>query len=231
MPRKLVKRPTSSSVSTTKQHNGDDIRSDVMFKVVIIGNTHVGKTSLMMRYADDTFRTKHISTIGVDFKIVNVKIGDTCVKLQIWDTAGQDRFRTISSTYYRGAHGAIVVYDVTSSQSFYNVEHWINDMNAYNQNVYKILVGNKDDDPNGTSVPKIIETNEAKTLAKQLNVNSFETSAKEDINVKEVFEDMAHELLKRYNLRKAHMTMKKDQSQQTIKLTQKQKKKKKTCCN
>ena len=164
MPRKLVKRPTSSSVSTTKQHNGDDIRSDVMFKVVIIGNTHVGKTSLMMRYADDTFRTKHISTIGVDFKIVNVKIGDTCVKLQIWDTAGQDRFRTISSTYYRGAHGAIVVYDVTSSQSFYNVEHWINDMNAYNQNVYKILVGNKDDDPNGTSVPKVIETNEARTL-------------------------------------------------------------------
>ena len=230
MPRKLVKRPTSSSVSTTNQHNGDDTRSDVMFKVVIIGNTHVGKTSLMLRYADDTFRTKHISTIGVDFKIVNVKIGETTVKLQIWDTAGQDRFRTISSTYYRGAHGAIVVYDVTSSQSFYNVEHWINDMNAYNQNVYKILVGNKDDDPNGTSVSKIIETKEAQTLAKQLNVNSFETSAKENINVKEVFEDMAHELLKRYNLRKAQLTMKKDQSQQTIKLT-KQKKKKKTCCN
>ena len=230
MPRKLVKRPTSSSVSTTNQQNGDDTRSDVMFKVVIIGNTHVGKTSLMLRYADDTFRTKHISTIGVDFKIVNVKIGETTVKLQIWDTAGQDRFRTISSTYYRGAHGAIVVYDVTSSQSFYNVEHWINDMNAYNQNVYKILVGNKDDDPNGTSVSKIIETKEAQTLAKQLNVNSFETSAKEDINVREVFEDMAHELLKRYNLRKANLTMKKDQSQQTIKLT-KQKKKKKTCCN
>ena len=230
MPRKLVKRPTSSSVSTTNQQNGDDTRSDVMFKVVIIGNTHVGKTSLMLRYADDTFRTKHISTIGVDFKIVNVKIGETTVKLQIWDTAGQDRFRTISSTYYRGAHGAIVVYDVTSSQSFYNVEHWINDMNAYNQNVYKILVGNKDDDPNGTSVSKIIETKEAQTLAKQLNVNSFETSAKENINVKEVFEDMAHELLKRYNLRKANLTMKKDQSQQTIKLT-KQKKKKKTCCN
>ena len=230
MPRKLVKRPTSSSVSTTNQQNGDDTRSDVMFKVVIIGNTHVGKTSLMLRYADDTFRTKHISTIGVDFKIVNVKIGETTVKLQIWDTAGQDRFRTISSTYYRGAHGAIVVYDVTSSQSFYNVEHWINDMNAYNQNVYKILVGNKDDDPNGTSVSKIIETKEAQTLAKQLNVNSFETSAKENINVKEVFEDMAHELLKRYNLRKEHLTMKKDQSQQTIKLT-KQKKKKKTCCN
>ena len=230
MPRKLVKRPTSSSVSTTNQQNGDDTRSDVMFKVVIIGNTHVGKTSLMLRYADDTFRAKHISTIGVDFKIVNVKIGETTVKLQIWDTAGQDRFRTISSTYYRGAHGAIVVYDVTSSQSFYNVEHWINDMNAYNQNVYKILVGNKDDDPNGTSVPKIIETKEAQTLAKQLNVNVFETSAKEDINVKEVFEDVAHELLKRYNLRKAHSTMKKDQSQQTIKLT-KQKKKKKTCCN
>ena len=168
---------------------------------------------------------------GVDFKIRTIEINGERVKLQIWDTAGQDRFRTISSTYYRGAHGAIVVYDVTSSQSFYNVEHWINDMNAYNQNVYKILVGNKDDDPNGTSVSKIIETKEAQTLAKQLNVNSFETSAKENINVKEVFEDMAHELLKRYNLRKAHLTMKKDQSQQTIKLTPKQNKKKKSCCN
>ena len=229
MPRKLLKRPVSKNVTSKDPGNEDEVRSEVMFKVVIIGNTHVGKTSLMLRYADNVFRTKHISTIGVDFKIVNIKVGDTCVKLQIWDTAGQDRFRTISSTYYRGAHGAIVVYDVTSSQSFYNVEHWTNDMNAYNQNVYKILVGNKNDDPSGTSISKVIETKAAQTLAKQLNVNLFETSAKDDINVKEVFEDMAQELLKRDNLRRAQLTLKREQIQ-TIKLSPKEKKKKKECC-
>ena len=100
----MIKRQISGMVSTTEQGNSDGTKSEVMFKLVIIGNTHVGKTSLMLRYAENIFRTKHISTIGVDFKIVKVRVGDTCVKLQIWDTAGQDRFRTISSTYYRGAH-------------------------------------------------------------------------------------------------------------------------------
>ena len=228
MPRKMIKRQISGMVSTTEQGNSDGTKSEVMFKLVIIGNTHVGKTSLMLRYAENIFRTKHISTIGVDFKIVKVRVGDTCVKLQIWDTAGQDRFRTISSTYYRGAHGAIVVYDVTSSQTFYNVEHWINDMNAYNSNVYKVLVGNKNDDPYGTSSSKIIETPEAQKVAKQLNLKLFETSAKEDINVKEVFDDIAQELLKRENLRIATSTMKSN-SAQTIKLSQKTKKKKKCC--
>ena len=232
MPRKQIRRPKSDMSSTTNPGNDDDIISEVMYKLVIIGNTHVGKTSLMLRYSDNIFRDKHISTIGVDFKIVKVKVGTTCVKLQIWDTAGQDRFRTISSTYYRGAHGAIIVYDVTSSQSFYNVEHWINDMNAYNQNVYKVLVGNKNDDPNGSSTSKIIETKEAQRLANQMNLPLFETSAKEDINVKEVFEKVAEQLLKRDILRKIEQrerTLKKETSQ-TIRLSKKSKKKK-SCCS
>ena len=95
---------------------------DHLFKLVIIGDSGVGKSSLLVRFADDTFSENCISTIGVDFKIKTIDINGERVKLQLWDTAGQERFRTITATYYRGTHGVIVVYDVTSGESFANVK-------------------------------------------------------------------------------------------------------------
>ena len=96
--------------------------SDYLFKLLLIGDSGVGKSCLLLRFADDTYTESYISTIGVDFKIRTIELDGKTIKLQIWDTAGQERFRTITSTYYRGTHGVIVVYDVACGDSFANVK-------------------------------------------------------------------------------------------------------------
>lgn len=117
-------------------------------QLVVIGDTGVGKSCILLRFADDTFTENKISTIGVDFRFRTVKVDKRVVKLQIWDTAGQERFRTITSAYYRGADGIILVYDVTSMESFNHVNDWLTEVNRYaSENTCKLLVGNKIDKP------------------------------------------------------------------------------------
>ncbi|KAK8266160.1 hypothetical protein V6Z12_D12G227500 [Gossypium hirsutum] len=119
---------------------------DYLFKLLLIGDSGVGKSCLLLRFADDSYLDSYISTIGVDFKIRTVEHDGKIIKLQIWDTAGQERFRTITSSYYRGAHGIIIVYDVTDQESFNNVNQWLNEISRYgSENVNKLLVGNKSD--------------------------------------------------------------------------------------
>eukprot|EP01083_Nonionella_stella_P151319 483325_1 len=119
---------------------------DYLFKTVLIGDSGVGKSCLLLRFADDSFTDSYISTIGVDFRFRTVSIDKKTVKLQIWDTAGQERFRTITSAYYRGAHGIIMVYDVTNPESFEHVEDWLTEVNRHaSENTMKLLVGNKAD--------------------------------------------------------------------------------------
>jgi len=119
---------------------------DYLFKLVLIGDSGVGKSCLLLRFADDSFTDSYISTIGVDFRFRTVTIDNKTVKLQIWDTAGQERFRTITSAYYRGAHGIIMVYDVTNYESFEHVEEWLNEVNKHaSESTLKLLVGNKAD--------------------------------------------------------------------------------------
>jgi Ras-related protein Rab-1A len=157
----------------------------------LIGDSGVGKSCLLLRFADDTYTESYISTIGVDFKIRTLELDGKTIKLQIWDTAGQERFRTITSSYYRGAHGIIVVYDVTDQESFNNVKQWMNEIDRYaNDKVNKMLVGNKCD----LTSKKVVDAAVAKEFADQLGIPFLETSAKSAANVEQAFVTMAAEI-------------------------------------
>eukprot|EP00161_Ancyromonas_sigmoides_P001205 TRINITY_DN10988_c0_g2_i1.p1 TRINITY_DN10988_c0_g2~~TRINITY_DN10988_c0_g2_i1.p1 ORF type:complete len:227 (+),score=97.54 TRINITY_DN10988_c0_g2_i1:65-682(+) len=164
---------------------------DYLFKLLLIGDSGVGKSCLLLRFADDTYTESYISTIGVDFKIRTIELDGKTIKLQIWDTAGQERFRTITSSYYRGAHGIIVVYDVTDQESFNNVKQWLHEIDRYAcENVNKLLVGNKCD----LVAKKVVDAAVAKEFADQLGIQFLETSAKAAQNVEEAFLTMASQI-------------------------------------
>eukprot|EP00474_Spongospora_subterranea_P008712 CRZ09170.1 hypothetical protein [Spongospora subterranea] len=165
---------------------------DYLFKLVLIGDSGVGKSCLLLRFADDSFTDSYISTIGVDFRFRTVNIDNKMVKLQIWDTAGQERFRTITSAYYRGAHGIIMVYDVTNAASFEHVEEWLLEVNRHaSASTIKLLIGNKAD-----LVPqKAVPDETSKAFAENLGISLLETSAKNSTNVESAFLTMARELI------------------------------------
>jgi len=164
---------------------------DLLYKLLIIGDSGVGKSCLLLRFSDDIFTDSFISTIGVDFKIRTLEINGQKVKLQIWDTAGQERFRTITSSYYRGAHGIIVVYDVTNQKSYDDIEKWLKEIDTFaGQHVQKLLVGNKCDLVND----RVIPVEQGKALADKLGIPFIETSAKSATNVDAAFEQMAADI-------------------------------------
>ncbi|KAF7232522.1 hypothetical protein EG68_09876 [Paragonimus skrjabini miyazakii] len=164
---------------------------DYLFKLLLIGDSGVGKSCLLLRFADDTYSDTYISTIGVDFKIRTIELDGKAVKLQIWDTAGQERFRTITSSYYRGAHGIIVVYDVTDQGSFNNVHSWLEEIKHYaDSKVNRLLVGNKCD----LEAKRVVQTSTGKALADELHMPFLETSAKDATNVEEAFVKMAQQI-------------------------------------
>ncbi|KAJ2724762.1 ras GTPase [Coemansia sp. Benny D115] len=167
---------------------------DYLFKLLLIGDSGVGKSCLLLRFADDTYTESYISTIGVDFKIRTIELDGRTVKLQIWDTAGQERFRTITSSYYRGAHGIIVVYDVTDKETFNNVKQWLQEIDRYaSEGVNKLLVGNKCDLEDSRQV----NYTEAEEFAQQLSISFLETSAKDATNVEQAFLTMAKQIKER----------------------------------
>jgi len=166
---------------------------DYLFKLLLIGDSGVGKSCLLLRFADDTYTESYISTIGVDFKIRTIELEGKTIKLQIWDTAGQERFRTITSSYYRGAHGIIVVFDVTDQESFNNVKQWLHEIDRYAcQNVKKLLVGNKCD----LASKRAVATEHAQEFADSLGIQYLETSAKNATNVEKAFTTMAGQIRK-----------------------------------
>jgi len=167
---------------------------DYLFKLLLIGDSGVGKSCLLLRFSDDTYTESYISTIGVDFKIRTIELEGKTIKLQIWDTAGQERFRTITSSYYRGAHGIIVVYDTTDQESFSNLKTWLAEIDRHAcDNVNKLLVGNKSD----LTHKKVVDYPTAKEYADSLGIPILETSAKNATNVEQAFLTMATEIKNR----------------------------------
>jgi len=165
-------------------------------KVLLLGDTSVGKTCLLKRYTEDTFQDAYLSTIGFDykFKIVTLKSGKE-VKVQIWDTAGQERFRTIAKSYYRGAHGIILVFDVTNQKTFDNIKMWVNQIKEEaSSKVCVILIANKID-----SEERVVSKEDAAALAKNYELKLYEASAKENINVTEAFQDLIENINTNYS--------------------------------
>jgi Ras-related protein Rab-1A len=165
---------------------------DYLFKVLLIGDSAVGKTSVLLRYVDDTFNPEFQTTIGVDFKISTFQLNGKVIKLQLWDTAGQDRFKNIVASYYRGAHGIILAFDITNATSFQNITRWYDESQNYLQkSVPKLLLGNKAD----LNSQRAVKTEDAKELADRLGVTYIETSAKNSQNVKLAFETLSRNIL------------------------------------
>lgn len=198
---------------------------DHLFKLLIIGDSGVGKSSILLRFADDMFSGSYITTIGVDFKIRTITVDGEKVKLQIWDTAGQERFRTITSTYYRGTHGVIVVYDVQNAESFVNVKRWLHEIDQNCDIVNKVLVGNKND---CQAENKVVETEDSRRFAQQMDVALYETSAKDNINIEDVFNHITKLVLRTKKEQQAKANEAKQN--QGVKLDKKTKKKKSGCC-
>ncbi|XP_017059665.1 ras-related protein Rab-8A [Drosophila ficusphila] len=164
---------------------------DYLFKMLLIGDSGVGKTCILFRFSEDAFNTTFISTIGIDFKIRTIELDNKKIKLQIWDTAGQERFRTITTAYYRGAMGIMLVYDITQEKSFENIKNWIRNIeeNA-SADVEKMLLGNKCELTDKRQVSK----ERGEQLAIEYGIKFMETSAKASINVEEAFLTLASDI-------------------------------------
>lgn len=165
---------------------------DKSMKMLMVGDSGVGKSCLLLRFVDDKFNPSFITTIGIDFKIKTIDLDGTKVKLQIWDTAGQERFRTITTAYYRGAMGIIIVYDVCDQNSYDRVETWYKTVQQHaKEDAQVIIVGNKCDDEES----RAISTQQGEQLAESLGVPFIEASAKTGLNVSDVFYTLARRIL------------------------------------
>ena len=165
---------------------------DCVYKVLLLGDSTVGKTCVLLKYTDKIFQETHMMTIGLDYrlKVMQLQSGKE-IKLQIWDTAGQDRFRSITKNYYKGSHGIILIYDVTSLKTFENVKSWVSQIHEeISDKVVIYLVANKIDMDDLRKVTK----EEGKKLAEELDVPFVETSAKTGENIDYIFSDISERI-------------------------------------
>lgn len=166
-------------------------RYDYLFKFIVIGDTAVGKSCLLHRFIDNKFKKESTHTIGVEFGSKIIEVGGRNVKLQIWDTAGQERFRSVTRSYYRGAAGAILVYDITSRETYNHVTSWLSDARSLaNKDIAIILVGNKADLPN-----REVTFLEASRFAQENDLMFLESSAMSGEGVEGVFFQCARSIL------------------------------------
>ncbi|KAH8421358.1 hypothetical protein KR009_002647 [Drosophila setifemur] len=159
-----------------------------LFKILVLGDSGVGKSCLLMRFSEGRFTGQHLTTVGIDFKVCTVEVGGHVVKLQIWDTAGEERFRAVLPSYYRGAHGILLVYDTTSATSFSNVDGWLAEIGRHcRRRVNVLMVGNKCDE----LVDRQVSQEQATAFANLRGIAFREASAKSGANVGDIFLTLA----------------------------------------
>eukprot|EP00286_Rhodomonas_abbreviata_P003053 CAMPEP_0181345538 /NCGR_PEP_ID=MMETSP1101-20121128/32803_1 /TAXON_ID=46948 /ORGANISM="Rhodomonas abbreviata, Strain Caron Lab Isolate" /LENGTH=213 /DNA_ID=CAMNT_0023457501 /DNA_START=22 /DNA_END=663 /DNA_ORIENTATION=+ len=181
-------------MNSTRRGPQQSAHCDLRVKVILLGDAGCGKSALMLRFAEDVFSLSYLTTIGVDFKIKKMDRNGRPIKMQIWDSAGQERFRAVTMNFCRGAQGIMLVYDVTNEKSFQSVRHWMRQIEiSASPGINLMLVGNKCDQLE----KKVISTSQGQALADEFGLPFLETSAKECINVDHAFQDMADSILAR----------------------------------
>ena len=172
----------------------DDDSYDLLYKIIIIGDSNVGKSNILSRYTKDQFQGNSKATVGVELGTKFVKIEGVGAKLQIWDTAGQERYRSLTSSYYKGCHGCFIVYDITNEASFHSISTWYEQaVKEAGKDVSIILVGNKCDLESERKVSK--EQGEEK--ARSMNASFFETSALSKVNIDDIFNEIVNNIFQR----------------------------------
>ena len=174
------------------EDSDDNTKKKITLKILILGDTEVGKTSLLFKYIDHVFPEEHIATIGVEYKVKFIIKDDYSIKLQIWDTAGQERFHSITKSIYRNTNGVLFVYDITKKDTFSNIKNWIKDTENIDKEIKGVIIGNKID----LEENREIEEDDLKELSNIKNMPALECSAKNNINVNEAFNILIDELLK-----------------------------------
>ena len=184
-------------ILTVEKLNENLQEHNYLFRICLLGDAGVGKTSILSRFCDNTFKENYNNTIGVDFRLITLKQDNIISKLHIWDTAGQERFRSLASNYINNAHGFIFIYDITDLDSFNHVINWVDMALGKNpKTVVNFLVGNKSDNDEERKVSK----EEAKNLAKEKNLFFLETSARNNDNIQKLFYFFLFELIKYYKV-------------------------------
>ena len=195
---------------------------DEKIKVMLLGDSNVGKTSIIKRFCKNEFTTSFIATIGVDFETKYIKINKKIINMQIWDTAGQERYKVLAKNYYNQSDGFIIVYDITDIKTFNSVANWIEQIKEIaNDNVKSILIGNKSDLENS----RVISTEEGRELAKKYNIEFYETSAQKGNNIDKVFDSLAKKILQDPNFQRTESEASSQLSRRKLNV-----KDKKKCC-
>ena len=181
----MISQPTDSGTS-----NQSAVYNS--YKVLLLGNSYVGKTCILLRFSEDIFKENYDVTIGLNYRIKSMTVENNPIKMQIWDTSGEEKFKAIAKNFYRGAHGVLLVYDICQKNSFLDVKSWIEQIieNADNDDIVMILCGNKCDNEKERKISK----EEGENLAKNYGIPFFECSAKNNININEMFETMAQKI-------------------------------------
>jgi Ras-related protein Rab-1A len=202
--------------------------NEINLKILILGDSSVGKTSLLLQYADGYFPTIYVATIGIEYKVKKININGADINLQIWDTAGEERFRSITQNYMKGADGILYVFDITQKSSFDNLKTWIRQSEEITEGFKKIIVGNKSDLENERRIQK--ET--VQKFCDERNIKGIEVSAKMGTKVSEAFETLAKLIIgdkSKDEIIRKYTTLNKERGL-TIQKQKKKKKGKKKCC-
>ncbi len=204
-----------------------DVKEDYKLKVVVVGDSGVGKTNLIKRFVTNTFSANSKATVGVEFISKSYRINDQVFKIEIWDTAGQERYKSITAAYYKGAKGALIVYDTTQKTSFENIDKWMSEIKEKSSKDMKLMIiGNKID----LKDERQVETDEALAKAQILEAPIMETSALDATNVKEAFYDLLKEMYKEVKKKLDVVESQAEGGNEGIQLETNEENQKKGCC-